>query len=391
MNGAFATYFLTAMLALTSLVSADQSGSRLKDNKQELDGVKRQLQETRGKIDSLKSLEDELQKAIAGYGDRVSRNRVLVDRMGKQLQAVRKALDGRQKELGATEERLVRIRAGYAAYVSDYYRRRRPPAQFVVWDYDALTDRDRMTRYLATVSNASRREISHAGDSARRLTATMDSLSRTGNDLSRVRKEKQSKIKLDMTMKQKEESSLGTVRHQTTLLQDRLVSLSEMARQMEEIVATLEREQAQRRQAHGDAKRLVAGSFAGLKGRLRPPVKGRIVSTFGWTTDKITKLKSFSPGIDITATPGNSFAVASAPGRVVYVGRLRGYDNFVILEHDDGYYTTYSGLKSVLVEDDELAMTGDPLGEIEAGKVHFEIRKGREHLDPVIWLNLDEF
>jgi murein DD-endopeptidase MepM/ murein hydrolase activator NlpD len=124
---------------------------------------------------------------------------------------------------------------------------------------------------------------------------------------------------------------------------------------------------------------------------LVPPIRGEIVSSFGWKTDKLTNLKSFSPGIDIKPSPKAQQVVACAPGRVAYVGSLRGYDNFVILEHDDGYYSTYANLSSTLVELDDRVATGQKLGLKGSGPVHFELRQAREHLDPVIWLDIDAF
>jgi murein DD-endopeptidase MepM/ murein hydrolase activator NlpD len=122
-----------------------------------------------------------------------------------------------------------------------------------------------------------------------------------------------------------------------------------------------------------------------------PPIRGKIVSSFGWKKDKITNLKSFAPGIDIKPSKNQTHVTACAPGRVVYIGSLRGYDDFVIVEHDDGYYTTYAGLSGVMVEIDESVNTGRKIGSLGSSNVHFEIRQGREHLDPVIWLDIDGF
>ncbi len=79
-----------------------------------------------------------------------------------------------------------------------------------------------------------------------------------------------------------------------------------------------------------------------------------------------------------------------ADGKVVYSSWLRGYGNFVIVQHDGGYYTVYANLKEVLTgEGDEVSqsqslgiMDNSGLGE----NFHFEIRKGKDQLDPLEWL-----
>jgi septal ring factor EnvC (AmiA/AmiB activator) len=243
---------------------------------------------------------------------------------------------------------------------------------------------------LASFAGCTTREIAHVDNSVQLISQHVDSLEQADSRLTRLRNEKQAKVNLDMTLKEKEETSLGDVQRQSNIMQERLETLSEAARRMEEIIAELERAQ-QRRRREGETPRYQAGEFAQLKGMLRSPIKGQIVSAFGWKKDKITNLSSFSPGIDIRPMTGHNEVRACAPGRVVYVGQLRGYNNFVILEHDDGFYTTYAGLREVGVELDELLDAGDKVGSLGDSNFHFEIRRGREHLDPVIWLDIDEF
>lgn len=381
---------LLVCLLMAASLSADD-GDKLRINKQELDRIKKQLTDTKQTIDSLSTVEADIQKTISGYGERVDLNRKLVSNMEKKLKGVRKAREGASEVLANIEQRLRQKRAAYIGLLVEYYRHQKTSIDFDPWDYEQVMTQSRLAHYLTSISGRTTHEIVRAGDSVRLLTQHVDSLAQTGADLDRQRRKKKAKINLDLTLKQKEETNLGSVRRQTDLMQDRLVSLSATARQMEEIIAELERNQEKRRQEHGPEERFSTGSFALSKGSLRPPIMGKIVSSFGWKKDKITHLSSFSPGIDIQPSSGHKNIVACAPGRVVYVGTLRGYNKFVILEHDDGYYTTYAGLSRVAVELDDLVNSGDLLGVRGDGNVHFEIRQGREHLDPVIWLDINGF
>ncbi|MEE9443754.1 MAG: peptidoglycan DD-metalloendopeptidase family protein [candidate division Zixibacteria bacterium] len=387
------TLYIVAIFSFFGITSAfaDDDNSRIQDNKKELDDLKQQISHTRNKIDSLQNIESSISKTISSYGDNVSRNRTLVNRMGQELRTVRGELAKNKQDLILTEDRLRRIKEGYVGLLKDYYIHRRSGADYAGWDFEMLLSKNRLSRYLASISNVSTREIIMADDSVRRLTDQVDSLSRQGSQINRMREEKKSKINLDLALKEKEEKSLSIVRQQTNMMRDRYESLSEMAQQMEEIIAQLEREQEQKRLAGKMTPRFASGSFASLKGRINPPIKGRIVSTFGWKVNKTTNLKSFSPGIDIDPGQGHKDIHVVAPGRVAYVGNLRGYSNFVIIEHDDGYYTTYAGMISVTVETDDIVLSGDKLGVCGNNNIHFELRRGREHLDPVVWLNLDEF
>jgi septal ring factor EnvC (AmiA/AmiB activator) len=116
-----------------------------------------------------------------------------------------------------------------------------------------------------------------------------------------------------------------------------------------------------------------------------------VIRTFGHFEDEITKLKSFSPGIVIQSQSGRT-VVSVADGIVAYVGNLRGYDNFVIMDHGDQYYTTYGGLGEALVSPNEYVLAGSELATIGIdGEVKFELRRGREPLDPIKWIRIDSF
>ena len=388
----FQKIYWISWLVVFCLYSAGRGDdSTLLENKKELDDIKGQLEETRKKVDSLKNLEGGLQKEISGYSARVSRNQKLVTRTENELAAARKSLRENNQTMEETALSLGKKRDAYVSMLLDFYKDRNSKSRFDPWDYNGTLSRSKRTRYLAAVSGSSTREMVRAGDSLDILSQNISSLRQHGDDLKRLSRKKQARINLDKTLKKKEEASLGVIRRQTSLMQDRLVSLSEVARQMEEIVARLEKAREQRRREAKPKIPILSGSFARLKGMLAPPIRGKIVSTFGWKTDKVTKLKSFSPGIDIKPAPSQKTVTACSAGLVVYVGRLRGYDKFIILEHDEGYYSTYAGLSGVSVDLDEMVNTGEKIGLCGEGNVHLEIRHGREHLDPVIWLNLDDF
>ncbi len=380
--------FWSGLLAAGQATGDDAKS--LQDNRHELEQIKSQMTEARRKVDSLRTVEKNLQKAVAKYGDQVSRTRKVVGNLEKQLAGVRGEINANSTSLADAGDRLLRIKETFVDLLVEYYHSLRVAASPDWWDFEQYTTQKRLTYYLAALSGASIREIGETTVSLQRLTQQVDSLKRADAGLSHLRKEKKAKINLDLALKEKEESSLGSVRRQTSMLQDRLSSLSEAARQMEDIIARIE--QAQKKKAATKSlPRFGSGSFASLEGRLTMPIDGTIVSSFGWKTDKTTKLKSFSPGVDIRPSKAARTVAACAPGRVAYVGTLRGYATFVILEHDDGYFTTYAGLSRAAVEMDDLVQSGQMVGDRGDGPVHFEIRRGREHLDPVLWLDINGF
>jgi len=119
-------------------------------------------------------------------------------------------------------------------------------------------------------------------------------------------------------------------------------------------------------------------------------MKGKITSGYGWKQDRVTNLKSFSPGIEITGKKKGMVNSVSR-GVIAYIGFLRGYGSFMIVEHEDGYYSMYAGIDDIQVEQNQIINKGDKLGFTSTGIIKFELRKGRDPLDPMEWLRIDSF
>ncbi|NUX01468.1 peptidoglycan DD-metalloendopeptidase family protein [Wolbachia endosymbiont of Madathamugadia hiepei] len=117
------------------------------------------------------------------------------------------------------------------------------------------------------------------------------------------------------------------------------------------------------------------------------PVKGTVISTS--SSDEVCK-----DGVKIAAQGGTN-VVASAPGKVIYVGKgLRWYGNLIIVEHKDNYVTVYSYLKNIHVEIGDKVKQGQVIG--SAGKsstqdkdpqICFTIRHNGQAVDPLKHMN----
>ncbi|MBL8517084.1 MAG: peptidoglycan DD-metalloendopeptidase family protein [Betaproteobacteria bacterium] len=128
-------------------------------------------------------------------------------------------------------------------------------------------------------------------------------------------------------------------------------------------------------------------AFASLKGKLRLPIRGELISRFGLPREGFS-----SKGVFIRAAGGQPVRVV-ADGQVVYSDWMRGFGNFVIVDHGKSYLSLYGNTESVLKQvgdrvksGDILASAGDSGGVGESG-VYFELRYQGQPFDPIKWLN----
>lgn len=135
--------------------------------------------------------------------------------------------------------------------------------------------------------------------------------------------------------------------------------------------------------------------FERLRGRLRWPLAGaRVVVPYGDVVHPRFKTATPHPGVTLAFPSGQERNVrAVAFGRVAFVGRMRGYGNTVVVDHASGFYTVYGGLSEVEVTEGAIVHEGDILGRVKRVpgdddiRLYFELRRGREALDPVPYLS----
>lgn len=116
--------------------------------------------------------------------------------------------------------------------------------------------------------------------------------------------------------------------------------------------------------------------------RMRWPVRGRVVSSYGKGGGKS------NDGIDISVPEGTPVKAAEN-GVVIYAGDgLKEFGNTVLVRHENGLVTVYGHASQLKVQrgqkvkrGDEIALSGMS-GSTDAPKLHFEVRKNSTPVDP---------
>jgi len=380
---------LGMVITLISVTSA-QSGD-LVNQKKELEKIRRDIEKCQQNLDSLQNAEKRVLNEISDYEQRAAANETVLQRLNQQLNAIRGDIQGSRTRLEDSQARLRSSRSRYIGNLNYYYSGIRWGG--ITRNNEILMEREAYLRlrYLRTLAAYDKIQLSRSSEYLKEAEKEYQDLINREKTVDEVRKKKKSEYTIVASQKQKRERDLSRLRRNKDSETERLEALSDAARQMEEVVARLETARKKREKAAAPSEfKYATGNFASYKGRLPTPLAGTITKGFGWSTDPITKLKSFSPGIEIVGKKKSSVA-AVADGVVAYVGNLRGYGNFVIIEHEDGYYSTYAGIDNLSVEQGQKIGRNEKLGIISSGNLKFELRRGKESLDPVEWIRIDYF
>jgi len=128
--------------------------------------------------------------------------------------------------------------------------------------------------------------------------------------------------------------------------------------------------------------------FASLRGKLRMPVKGELLATFGAKRPEGPSWK----GLFIKAAEGTEIR-AIAAGEVIFSDWMRGFGNLIIIDHGAQYMTIYGNNQSLLkrpgdrIKAGEVIATAGNSGGNEQSGLYFEMRHQGRALDPLTWMN----
>ena len=142
--------------------------------------------------------------------------------------------------------------------------------------------------------------------------------------------------------------------------------------------------------------KLVSGEgldISDKKGRLKLPLKGRILNKFGRKRVKEYESYIVYNGINVKARRGTPVQ-AVFDGKVLYTGQLEGYGNLVIVGHGKEYHSLYGHLDSIKVAANKVVKTGEVIalsgdsGSLEGETLYFELRKNGKPIEPVRWFRM---
>ena len=302
----------------------------------------------------LKKTEEELEEAKAA-----------AKKQQAQREALRKEQSSKQQDVS---------KALRAAYVAG-----KDPQIKMLLNQENPAKASRMMVYydhFALVQSAS---LAALKETDRQLALAEARLAKT-NEL--IRKQQGQLAKREKTLKQSKNN-----RH------DVLAKLSASEKQSHSKLGRLEEEQKTLQQllasiiSIADVK-AVDQPFNKSRGKMRWPVKGRLLHKFG---DRRQDTQLTWHGVYIKAQPG---APVKAPhhGRVVFADWMKSFGQLMIIDHGNGYMTLYAHTQEMMKTEGDwvlpgetIALVGDSGGQPQAG-LYFEVRYKGKPSNPMAWL-----
>ena len=380
----------TFFLPLASL--AVSPGRTIDEVRTSIEKIRRDADENRERLRRTMTREKNVLTQLDSLDQEISLARTYMKRLDTEAEQLTQEKSEADIALKDSEQRLSKRQTGFARRLRDIYKRGHRLQGLrglqVLLSVDSVFDLLRRSRYLSAVARQDRKDFEAILKDRDAVAATRARLFVQEEAFETIRKEKQTQVgslgeqvrarKRFLTRVRKNVKAYKAAEAQ--LIRDR--KRSEDA--LRELIADAERA----------GKRIVkhTGTFSGLRGRMRWPIAGKVVSRFGRVQDPKLKTWTFNRGVEIEAPEGSRIRSIAA-GEVAAVDWFRGYGLFALVGHDDGYYTLYAHLGEVFVQVEDRVKAGETIaisgntGTLDQrSTLHFEIMKGSDPEDPVKWL-----
>ncbi len=350
---------------------------------QELENIRKELESKRKRIAELRDKEGTALAQLRNIEEELELIEELTERIDQRSRNVKVELGKEIQRLDSIGVSLNQRRALLSVRIRGIYKFYRFQRYEALLGSSSLADFFKRLKFLQLVAQEDYRLIHEFLKEKEKLERSKKTLEGKRNELEALGREKRKEEENKLGDKERRQRVLNKIKSEKKLYLQTATELEESAKKIEDFLIGYERE---RKKVESERDLFVV-----LKGRLKWPVEGKVVSAFGEQKHPVFKTVTFNQGIDLQAERGAEVR-AIADGKVIYSSWLRGRGKFLILQHEYGYYTIYADLGEVLVEEGEEVGEGQFIARVGESALfsnwglHFELRKGRTQLDPLEWL-----
>ena len=357
---------------------AEKDAETIRDKiRQGHDQVRRFTKKEAAIVDRLNDIDQELNSA-----------RQQVRSLEKVLSEAQKAIDRAQTRIDALVEQ-IRISEGYAAQrLVALYKLNWLGRMHVLASAESVFELLRRESLLERILDYDQTLLETLDIRKSGLQKLLATQKRQQDEKKRLEEKLQAGIAIMAGKKVEKEGVLEKIRGRKSLQMASIAALESFAKELDTIIENLH--------SHPilvqPATALPAKPFPQLKGLLKMPVEGKIVTRFGKFLNKRFNILNFNSGIDIRADRGDPVRCIYT-GIVLFSGWLKGYGNMMIVDHGGNYYSVYANNEDLFKEKGQEVETGEVIATVgDTGsrmgpKLYFELRHGGKPMDPMDWID----
>jgi len=389
-------------ILLSLLLAFGMSSGQTEDLDKSINSQSKKLKEIRKEIDRLNSRINKTQKdekATLRQIQNLDKQIAMVTQLKRELQKERRLKESQisllNETIQTTDQKILIMKERAARRAVRAYKLGHNRDIDLLLTSGDIHQALRRTTYLSAINKAEEITLNELQLMIRNNRSDQNNLARRLGEVKRnIREEEQASRQISSQQKKKE-SQLSTMKRDRKGMQQQVKTKQAAAKKIQGMIEDLEKKKQERlrelARRRGMTMDQAKGEFAKYKGKLSWPVQGKLVGRFGPQKNEKLGTVTTNPGIDIAAPKGKGVR-AVLDGIVVAITWIPGYGNTMIVDHGDSYYTVYAHIDNIQVNmngyvlrDQVIAQVSDT-GSLDGARLHFEVWRGKDKVDPLKWL-----
>jgi len=353
---------------------SDRIEKDLTQKKKDLKDVKKELSLTKAKEKKIKGKESSILDGLHNLETELTAKERELREMETHLAETRDRLHQAKLQVIILNQAMEQTKEELVSRLIALFKMGKTPPEIFLLTSPSYIDLLRIDKYLRVIIQYD----AHLMKTYRGQMALKDGYRRVlVQDEARLRQnisgveEKKDQIK---KVRETKQNLLKSIQNQRVVYKKLIGELEERAKELQTLIGKLEREKSLF--AYGKPSH-------GVKGKLIPPVEGRVISLFK---------ERGQNGIEIKAPAGAEVRTV-LPGKVLYADWFKGFGNIVIIDHGDHLFTV-SGYCSQLLkkvgddvsQGEAIARVGSA-GSLKGPCLYFEIRRQGKPENPLDWIS----
>ena len=361
----------------------------------ELEKIRKEIESYKQNLKQVERKEQTLLNNLQGTEHEISLTKKLVTQLTREQARKEQEIKNSKKSIFELEEDLSSLKERFARRLIHVHKRGDLSDWELILTSRSINQAFYRYKYLRIIADIDKRNAEDIRKTIRRIDVKKQQMEAGVRDMSNIISEKQVQQSKLTSQKKTREKQLEQARVSKSNLSAQIKEKEKAASEVSRMIANLEKQRVERDQklARQRAKSgvTVTDPFRLAQGKLLWPTDGQVIAKFCRQKHPTLNTITQNTGIDIRAPKGRDVKTVM-DGMVTTITYIRGFGNTLIIDHGSGFYTVYTHIEDVFVNEDDYVTAGSVIanvgdtGSLNGNMLHFEIWKNRTALNPEEWL-----
>ncbi len=374
-------------LSITFLYSQDKDFEKsISNTEKQIRELQRAISQNNNEISILKNKAQQSSNILSITKRNIRNSQNLIKAYNKKIDLYNKQTTNLKNAIAANNSEMELIKKQYAERSINLYKKKNQQFRGLIFNSNSLNQMVYRIKYYNIISDLNQKTVDKLAQSQFYNNKKKQEIAALLKDTDKNKVLKNNELQsLDRT-KRYQEKLLSDLKKEEASIKKEIDKQINQINALETLRKTIIESKKKYDEEQLAKLKTIKTDIKKYKGKLIWPVDGKIVKGFGpqWNPKLNTTLDN--PGIDIAA---NSTASVKSvfDGLVTTITFISGYGTTVIIDHDDGYFTVFTHLENLLINENMIVKEGQEIGFVSNNNIiHFEIWGNNQKLNPTQWI-----